>query len=44
VPSQAAGEGVSGEQSSVGSAVEDWLLGTRTAPVREAGASARRRL
>jgi len=30
---------VSGEQSSVGCAVEDWLLGTQAAPAWEAGAS-----
>jgi hypothetical protein len=33
------GEGdLSGEQSSVGCAVKDWLLGTQAAPVCEAGA------
>ena len=35
---------VSGEQSSVGFAVKDWLLGTQAAPVCEAGALARGRL
>jgi hypothetical protein len=30
---------VSCEQSSVGCAVEDWLLGTQAAPAWEAGAS-----
>jgi len=35
---------VSGEQSSVGVAEKDRLLGTRAAPAREAGAFARGRL
>ena len=37
-------EFVSGEQSSVGLAVKDWLLGTQAAPACEAGALARDRL
>src|SRR6185436_1014528 len=35
---------VSGEQSSVGCAVKDWLLGTQAAPACEADAFARDRL
>ena len=35
---------VSGEQSSVGTAVKDWLLGTQAAPACEAGAFIRGRL